>query len=283
MAHLLRVALSCLATLPALCLLAACNGKLAHRHEDVVQAHAVVAADVKRLEIEVAFGSITVLADAGNPDTVTFAGSTLRAADTASELTELRAVDLNLHASTVERVLRLAAPPLPAGVSPERARMVVRGIVRCPVRLEVAVRTAIGSIKVQAATGVDVRTGYGEVALVACRGRGTVHTERGDIVIDKHRGSLALTAPSGSARAFLAELDRDGVRAKAQGDVQIHVPRTSAFTLQARTERGRCHNSFGVPVVIEGSAASMAGPVREGGPPIELHAAAGAITVGVTD
>lgn len=265
-------------------LVAACDGKLAFRQEGVIRGRVPLPAEVKRLEIEVDFGSITVLAEDATPDAVTFDGSTLRAADTAADLQTLASIDLTLLAATDGGVLRLHSPALPGSVPSANARMVVRGVVRCPSRLQVAIRTAIGSVKVDhIAADVDVRTGQGEIAVSACQGLVALHSERGDIMVDRHRGGLVLTAPNGSVRAFLAELGPAGVRVSARSEVQLHLPRTTPFTLRAGTERGRCHNSFGVSVVLAGQRASMAGDVGGGGPLLDLRSTGGSVTVSVTD
>ena len=265
-------------------LLAACDGKLAHRREGVIQGRVPLPADVGRLDIEVGFGSITVLADDATQDVVTFEGSTLRAADTADDLLALASVDLTLNAVAADGVLRLHAPALPSTLESSTARMVVRGIVRCPTRLRVAIRTGIGSVKVdKIAGGVDIDTGLGEVVVSDCGGLATVQSASGDIMVDRHRGSLVLAAPKGSARAYLSELGTAGVRASARSALEVYLPRATTFGLDARTGHGRCHNSFGVPIVIVGSAASMQGDVNGGGARLDLVCISGPVTVGAND
>ncbi len=265
-------------------LLAACDGKLAHRREGVIQGRVPLSADVGRLDIEVGFGSITVLADDATPDAVTFEGSTLRAADTADGLLAMASVDLTLNAAAADGVLRLYAPALPPSLDPSTARMVVRGIVRCPTRLRVAIRTGLGSVKVdKIGGGVDIDTGLGEVVVSGCGGLATVQSASGDIMVDRHRGSLVLAAPKGSARAYLSELGTAGVQASARSALEVHLPRATTFGLDARTGHGRCHNSFGVPIVIAGSAASMQGDVNGGGARLDLVSVSGPVTVGAND
>ncbi len=241
-------------------------------------------ADVGRLDIEVGFGSITVLADDATQDVVTFEGSTLRAADTADGLLALASVELTLHAVAADGVLRLHAPALPTSLEPSTARMVVRGIVRCPTRLRVSIRTGLGSVKVDhVAGGVDIDTGLGEVVVSACSGLATVQSASGDIMVDRHRGGLVLAAPKGSARAYLSELGTAGVRASARTVLEVHLPRATPFGLDARTDHGRCHNSFGVPIVVAGRAASMQGDVNGGGARLDLVSTSGPVTVGASD
>ena len=270
---------------PFVCLLvlAGCEGRLAQRQEAVVQGRVPVTAEVHSLAIAVDFGSITIFTDEGG-DAVTFEGSSLRAADTAADLAKLAGVDLTLHPSVAGGVLSLRPPPLPTGIDPTAARMVVRAVVHCPQRLHVNIRTGIGSVKVErGAAGVEVHTGQGEVVLTGCSGEGKVHTEHGDILIDQHHGNLELTAPNGSARAYMAELGTGGVRAAAQSTVEVHMARDTAFTLDAATARGRCHNSFGVPIVIEGQGASMQGAAKGGGARLDLRSTGGPVTVGASE
>jgi hypothetical protein len=263
----------------------ACGGKLAHRAEDRIEGRVAVGAAVQRLAVEVDFGSITVLADDSDPHHVAFDGSTLRTADEAAVLQQLLAVDLDLHPTLpADGTLRLRAPALPAGVDPATARMVVRAVLRCPARLGVSVRTGIGSLRVDGvAGGVDLETGQGDVVVASCRGSSRIRTQHGEVLIDRHRGDLVLDAAAGSVRAFLDELGTGGVRATASATVDVRLPRTTRFTLDAVARKGRCRNSFGVPIVVEGEGGTMAGAVGGGGPLLELRSTAGPLTVVAAD
>lgn len=263
-------------------LAAACNGKLGHRVEGVVALTLPVPPETHRLSVEVDFGSITVLAAAG--DTLTFEGDSLRAADDETILRALADVDLTLLPSQEGDLLRLRAPALPPGIDAETARMVVRGVLRCPPRLQVTVRTGRGSLKGSGITGgLDLATSLGDVAVSDCRGPAELRTDQGDIMVDDHRGNLALVAKTGSARAFVTELGEKGVEGKARDALEVHLPRRTGFDLSARTDGGKCHNSFGIKIVIDATGASMDGQANGGGPRLVLHSDQGSVTVGASD
>lgn len=263
---------------------AACDGKLAFRQEGVVALTLPVEVETRRLAVEVDFGSITVLATEGADDRLSFEGECLRAADDEATLRVLAGVDLTLLPSQEGDLLRLRAPALPAGVDPDKARLVVRGVLHCPPRLAVVVRTGRGSVKGAGLdAGVDLATGVGDVAVSKCRGQVQARTDQGDIMVDGLRGSLTMAARAGSARAFVEELGASGVRASARQTLEVHLPRQAGFVLDARTESGRCHNSFGLTIVLDGPRASMGGEANGGGPKVHLRSDEGSITVGAID
>jgi len=268
----------------AFCAVSACDGKLAHRREGVVRVQLPVPRDVHRLVVEVDSGSITILGEEEASDTLIFEGECLRAADDAETLRVLEGVDLTLRPSQEGDLLHLEAPPLPEGVTRDRALMVVRGVLKCPARLEVTARTGRGSLKASGiAGGVDLNTELGDIALAKCGGVAKVATEQGAVLVDGHAGALSAHAKTGSVRAFLRELTLPGLTVAARSEVEVNLPRRDGFELSARTERGLCHNGFGVKVVLDGLASSMAGVVNGGGPKVDLRSSEGSVTVGVSD
>ncbi|MEZ5966682.1 MAG: hypothetical protein R3F56_22785 [Planctomycetota bacterium] len=263
---------------------AACDGKLAHRQEGAVAVSLPIASETRRLAVEVDFGSITVLAAEDGKDELSFEGDCLRAADDAATLQVLAGVDLTLLPSQEGDLLRLRSPSLPPGVDADHARMVVRGVLRCPPRLQVVVRTGRGSLKgAGLGAGVDLATGVGDVAVSGCRGAVEVRTDQGDIMVDGLRGSLEMQAKAGSARAHVAELGDAGIRAHARDTLEVRLPRQAGFVLNARAEHGRCHNSFGLTITMDGARSSMSGDANGGGAKVDLTSAEGTVTVGVTD
>lgn len=267
-----------------LVLLSACSGRLGYRQDQVVEGSVPVPAQVRRLAIEVDFGSITVLAAADGATAVSFEGESLRAADDAQLLAKLATIDLTLQPSLEDDLLTLRAPSLPAGVDPAAARMVVRAVVHCPAHIEVTVTTGLGSLKASGFTsGVDLTTAVGHVVVSGCTGPARVSTTQGDVLVDTHRGNLVLEASAGSVRAFVTELGPMGVKSTARDVLEVHLPRQTGFDLRARTDRGRCHNSFGLTIVIEGQGASMTGSANGGGPELDLRSEGGPVTVGASN
>lgn len=260
---------------------AACSGKLGHRHAEKISTSYPLGPEVTRLVVEVPLGSITVLAAEGeDDDRVAFEGEGLRAADDAAGLARLASVELTLLPEVAGDVLTLRCPPLPPGVARDTVQIVVRGVVRCPARLGLTVDTGGGSVRARGLEGgVAVETGRGTVHVSHCRGRAMVANEQGDVLVDAHRGGLHLRAPAGSIRVFLDELGAEGIDAGAQAVLEVHLPRDASFEVDARVERGRCFNSFGVPIVVEGTSCRMAGAVLGGGARVALAAVLGPITV----
>jgi len=268
--------------LTLLALASGCSGKLAHREEGRFAGAVEPGPGTERVEIRVDYGSITVLPADG--DAITFDGSTLRAADAADVLARLRSVDLTLHARQDGPVLHLRAPSLPADVDAETARLVLRGIVHCPPRLAVLLRTGLGNLKVEGIAGADLHTAQGDIVVARCTGPARLHTERGEILVDGHRGDLQASSPRGSVRAYVRELGPGGVDAVASAAVEVHLPRASAFSVDAACERGRCRNSFGITIVeSESGGTSMHGSAQGGGPLLRLRSEQGPLTVAASD
>lgn len=240
------------------------------------------AAELRALDVQLDFGSVTVF---GSPDakSITFEGSSLCAADTKDALSKMVAQQVSLRAELTGDTLTLKTSPLPQGVDPATARQVIRGILRCPDRLKLTVRTALGHVKADSMRAdVDIETALGEVAVKTCRGRVRVLSKQGDVMVDRHVGSLDLAAPAGSARAYVTELAAPGATLAAKTAAEIYLPRKAEFELTGRATGGRCHNSFGVPVSFDGNGA-MSGRVGGGGPAVSLEARQGQVTCGVTD
>ena len=85
----------------------------------------------------------------------------------------------------------------------------------------------------------------------------------GDVMVDRHAGPLEVSAPAGSARAYISALSPRGATLLAKSAAEIYLARDAAFELVGRATGGRCHNSFGVPVSYDGNG-TMTGKVGLG-------------------
>lgn len=144
-----------------------------------------------------------------------------------------------------------------------------------------SIRSSYGDVKLAGARGdIDASSSSGSVALLRIEGRCRARSGYGDVSVEGRISGLQLESSSGSVRANVAEGSKleGGVALKSgYGDVELALPRASAFELSASTGYGKLDVQF--PVTIEAGGLkkerSIRGRVGAGGIQVELKTSSG--------
>jgi hypothetical protein len=127
---------------------------------------------------------------------------------------------------------------------------------------------------------VDLTTRHGDLRLTRCHGPARIHTGRGMTIVYDHRGDLDVESLVGDMQVFVREPGRLLRLVSGLGNVQCLVPRDAHFRLDARTERGRVANGFGIARQrLEGEGAAMVGERGDGHTEIVMRAGAGFLSL----
>ena len=167
-----------------------------------------------------------------------------------------------------------------------------------------SVRIAIdrGSLELESVTGtVEAETQRGHLEIEDVRGDVSVSSDRGHVEVEDVEGSVVAKTDSGrieieelygSVHAFSG---RGGIEVEfagkpsgsietARGSIEIEVPRTASFQLEARTDRGRIElddlgDAEDEAVEEQGRRRQISRAVNGGGPTLRLRTRRGEISV----
>jgi len=255
-------------------------------------------AAAKRVVVRIQKGNVKVAV--GGTGYVRFRAGTLRVAQDEEALQTLRAQDLTLSARLVEGSgeFVLSTPPFPKGLevdykfptkdAGEIERKGLRGMRQFDVRLEVPshmpvrVDCDLGNVTVEYLSApVTVRTGGGTVHLKVITADTSVHTERGDIIVDQHRGGLDTLTLSGKVLVLMSEVLKPVNLRTRNGDVKCTVPKHASFELDARSLRGGgIVSEFTLPRLALGQDGQrIQGKVNGGGPLLHVESSKGTVSV----
>ena len=242
---------------------AACTGGLGHRSTDKMTGSLPIGPEVRSVLIEIEDGSLEIRpADDGVSDLV-YEGQIRRGADIAEDLALLEQVPVGLLAevdSEDPTLLRVRGPSRPAQLK-RRCVLGVELVVRLPARLAlVATVNGSGHLTVEdREAAVELRTGRGDLRATGCVGSAELTTGTGMTIVYDHRGDLRVTARVGDMQVVMRECGERLRLVTGQGNVQCRVPPNTGFRLDARAEKGKLTNGFGIPVERNGYSAAMVG------------------------
>jgi hypothetical protein len=264
----------------ALLLLGACGGALGHRSVAEERRSFPLAANIDRVRIEIENGTLEV--DSSLAREVSYAGGVRRAADTADALAAIERVGVGFSAApdpNLPSVLVLRGPELPKGVAGVLGMEVG---VRLPadLPLDVAIAGSGHVVVANRAAATHVATGRGDLRFERCQGGVEARTGRGNVIAFGHRGVLDVYTMIGDMQAFVREPAERIRLVTGQGTVQLHVPATIEFDLDARTELGRIGNGFGLePERIGKYAAALVARRGAAHTKVVMRSAAGHLSI----
>ncbi len=144
----------------------------------------------------------------------------------------------------------------------------------------VTAETGCGHITADSVPGpFSASTGSGSVtANLSVPGSVEITTGSGGVEVDGARGSVRISTGSGSIRVDGEPTENWSLRT-GSGGIDIRVPSNSAFELAARSHSGSVRTSHPVTVVGTVKRNELRGPVRGGGPTLQLETGSGSITI----
>jgi len=144
----------------------------------------------------------------------------------------------------------------------------------------VTAETGSGHITADGVPGpFSASTGSGSVtANLSVPGSVEITTGSGGVEVDGARGSVRISTGSGSIRVD-GEPTEGWKLNTGSGSINVRVPSSSAFELAARSHSGTVRTSH--PVTVQGTVKrnELRGPVRGGGPTLQLETGSGSITI----
>jgi DUF4097 and DUF4098 domain-containing protein YvlB len=171
-------------------------------------------------------------------------------------------------------------------------------VLSVPRGVRVNLDTASGDITIAAMTGsVRAMSNSGDVTVERNAGPAYVQTDSGDVKIAGAGGDVEGKTASGDISASGLEADATLSSASgdvtanfgswqrvrlvrlvtASGDIDVHVPRASAFRLDAATTSGSIDSNLHLPIDDEDSGARTSAQVGNGPAVMELHSTSGDI------
>lgn len=143
----------------------------------------------------------------------------------------------------------------------------------------VEANTGSGGIDAQNVAGAfSARTGSGSIeATLGQSGPVEVSTGSGGIRLDGVKGGLSARTGSGSV-TVAGDPTADWVVTSSSGGVTVRLPSNARFDLRARTGSGRITSDHPVTVYAT-ERRSLEGPVRGGGPKVDLRTSSGSIRI----
>ena len=141
-------------------------------------------------------------------------------------------------------------------------------------------RAGSGSIWASGVEGdIEAHAGSGRVTATQMgRGRTEATTGSGGISVSNVHGPLRLHTGSGSVTVDGEPTGSWNVWT-GSGHVDVRVPASAAFDLDALTHSGRIHSDRELAVVGGVTRGRLRGQVRGGGPPVEVSTASGSIRI----
>lgn len=122
-------------------------------------------------------------------------------------------------------------------------------------------------------------TGSGSVtANLSVPGSVEITTGSGGVEVEGARGSVRISTGSGSIQVNGEPTENWSLRT-GSGGIDVRVPPNSAFELAARSHSGTVRTSHPVTVLGTVKRNELHGPVRGGGPTLQLETGSGSITI----
>lgn len=273
--------------LAALAFLGACGGPF---EEADLADDRELPADVRRLEVRIPLGSITV--HAGPAGRLRLAGRSRKTAGSEADLEKLRAVEFvpRLEAADEPGTWVYSFPDLPPGLDEREAAMMLRAELYLPRDLDVDVETRRGHLSVIGRDAdVRLRTGSGSIQVEELEGSLEAFTGLGSGILHGIRGSVAMESGGGALLVYIERIGPGGVRLRTrEPSITVYLPADASFDLDARVLRSNegkigVRDSFGVPVRAEGDGHVARGAVGGGGPPVVLESGSGWVSVPVLE
>lgn len=168
------------------------------------------------------------------------------------------------------------------------------------VRSDVEVRTGSGDVRIEEVQGdIEVRAGSGDVRLGSATGHVTVRLGSGDLTADRVEGPVEVATGSGDialtdvvgdvrgragsgdivVRAYRPLTDRTWDLATGSGDVEVTLPETARFEVDARTRAGRVTVEFPLTTVWTQDRRHLRGVVGSADLHIEARVGSGSIRI----
>lgn len=163
---------------------------------------------------------------------------------------------------------------------PVRAEAAAGAIMLAGIGGSVQATTESGAIRADAiAGGFDARTGSGSIYLrQVAPGDVRVVVGSGKIELHGINGALYARSRSGGITVEGFQTGPWDIAASA-GNVQVTLPATAAFALDASARAGSISTSHSVDMTAPGTRTKLAGQVRGGGNLLRLHTGAGRIRI----
>ncbi|MCS7312699.1 MAG: DUF4097 domain-containing protein [Acidobacteria bacterium] len=168
------------------------------------------------------------------------------------------------------------------------------------VQSAVEVRTGSGDVRVEEVRGdVEVRAGSGDVRLGSTIGRVTVRLGSGDLTADRVQGPVEASTGSGDialtrvvgdvqvragsgdirVRTYQTPTDRTWELATGSGEIEVALPETARFEVNARTRAGRVTVEFPLTTVWVQDRWQVRGIVGSADLRVEARAGSGSIRI----
>lgn len=269
--------------LPIACtLLAACSGKLGHVVEETVSSEIAVAPEITGIRAEVQDGSLTFVPIPAR--VIRIAGRCQKRADTEAQLELLKEVPAAVEVAEEGAILVLRAPATPPEADPMQTLIANQLVLELPPGLSLeVVATRRGHLSVKGwQAPVRLDSAHGDLELGDCQAGATLRTGSGRTLVYGHGGDLDVQARSGAIWAWIDDPGSVVRLVTGSGGIQCKIPPDRAFRADARTERGKVTNGFGLPERrLERYGAAIEGAVGEGGTDVVIRSGAGRISLGV--
>ncbi len=142
------------------------------------------------------------------------------------------------------------------------------------------VQTGSGDVRLTEGQVVDanVQTNSGEIELDGVAGALTIQSNSGDITLrDAQNGQLAIQNQSGEVD-YTGDLAGDSSVTTSSGDVELHLPASSGFVLNASTRSGDLDSGFDLRDE-QRSDQELSGVVGEGGSTLTITTSSGGVSV----
>lgn len=259
--------------------LSSCGGALGFRSVSEGKVDIAIPPGIEAIRIELDNGTIQF--DGGDADRVRIAGGMRRAADSAEALAAIERVPFAFAVvpdAARPNLLVLRGPGLPEGV--QGVLGVEAGFhVPAGMPLEVVVGGSGVVTVANRAAATKVSTGRGDLMFANCHADVIGSTGRGNVIAYGHEGNLDLHAKAGDMQALVRRPAQQIRLVTGRGNVQLLVPPSTTFEVDARAEVGRVGNGFGLLAEKVGAySAAMVGSIGDGHLKVVLRSASGNIS-----